>query len=58
VGKPEGKEPLGRKKCRWMDNVKMDLGELGWVGMDWVDLAEDRDQWRALVNMVMILWVP
>jgi hypothetical protein len=53
VGKSEGKRPLGRPRCMWMDNIKMDLREIGWVGMDWIDLAEDRDQWRALVNTVM-----
>jgi hypothetical protein len=53
VGKPEGKRPLGRPRCRWVGNVKMDLRETGWDGMDWIDLAQDRDQWRALVNMVM-----
>jgi hypothetical protein len=58
VGKPEGKRPLGRQRHRWVDNSKMDLREIGWGGMDWIDLAEDRDQWRALVNMVMNLRVP
>jgi hypothetical protein len=58
VGKPEGKRPLGRPRCRWVDNIKMDLSEIGWDGMDWIDLAQYRDQWRALVNMVMNLWVP
>jgi hypothetical protein len=57
VGKPEGKKPLGRPKCRWEDNVNMDLRETGWGGMDWIDLVRDRDQWRALVNMVMNLQV-
>jgi hypothetical protein len=57
VGKPEGKRPLGRPRCRWVDNIKMDLREIGWDGMGWIDLAEDRDQWRALVNAVMNLWV-
>jgi hypothetical protein len=52
VGKSEGKRPPGRLRCRWVDNIKMDLGEIGWGGVDWNDLAEDRDQWRALVNMV------
>jgi hypothetical protein len=55
VGKPEGKRPLGRPTCRWVDNIKMDLRETGWDGMDWIDLAQDRDQWRALVNTVMNL---
>jgi hypothetical protein len=58
VGKPEGKRPLGRPRCRWVYNIKMDLREIGWNGMDWIDLAQDRDQWRALVNVVMNLWVP
>jgi hypothetical protein len=58
VGKPDGKRPLGRPRCRWVDNVKLDLGEIGWGGMDWINLAQDRDQWRALVNMVMNLRVP
>jgi hypothetical protein len=50
--------PLGRPKHRWVDNIKMDLREIGWDGIDWIDLAQDRDQWRALVNMVMNFWVP
>jgi hypothetical protein len=58
VGKPEGKRPLGRPRRRWADNIKMDLREIGWDGMDSIDLAEDRDQWRALVNAVMNLRVP
>jgi hypothetical protein len=58
VGKPEGKTPLGRFSSRWMDNIKMDLREIGWDGMDWIDLAQDRDQWRALLNTVMDLLVP
>jgi hypothetical protein len=58
VGKPEGKRPLGRPRCRLVDNIKMDLGEIGWDGRDWIELAQDRDQWRALVNMVMNLHVP
>jgi hypothetical protein len=58
VGKPEGKKPLGRPRRRWEDNSKMDLREIGWGGMDWIDLAQDRDQWRALVNTVMNLRVP
>jgi hypothetical protein len=53
VGKPEGKRPLGRPRRRWVDNIKMHLREIGWDGMDWIDLAQDRDQWRALVNTVM-----
>jgi hypothetical protein len=58
VRKPEGKRPLGRPRRRWADNIKMDLREIGWDSMDWIDLALDRDQWRALVNTVMNLRVP
>ena len=58
VGKPEGKRPLGRPRLRWGDNIKMDLQEVGCGGMDWFDLAQDRDRWRALVNVVMNLRVP
>jgi hypothetical protein len=58
VGKPEGKRPLGRPRRRWEDNIRMDLGEIGWGGMDWIDLAQDRDQWRVLMNTVMNLRVP
>jgi hypothetical protein len=58
VGKPEGKRPLGRPRCRWVDNIKIDLRETGWNGMDWIDLTQDRDQWRTLVNTVMNLRVP
>jgi hypothetical protein len=58
VGKPEGKAPLARPRRRWMDNIKMNLREIGWVGMDWIDLAQNRDQWRALMNTVMNLQVP
>jgi hypothetical protein len=58
VGKPERKTPLGRPRHRWADNIKMGLREIGWDGMDWIDLAQDRDQWRALVNTVMNLRVP
>jgi hypothetical protein len=53
VGKPEGKRPLGRPRRRCVDSVKMDLREIGWDGMDCIHLAEDRDQWKALVNTVM-----
>jgi hypothetical protein len=56
VGKPEGKRPLGRPGRSWEDNVKMEL-EVGCGGMDWIELAQDRDRWRALVNAVMNLWV-
>jgi hypothetical protein len=55
VRKKEGKRPLGRPRRRWEDNVKMDLGEIGWKGMDLIDLAQDRDKWRAFVNTVMNL---
>jgi hypothetical protein len=58
VGKPEGKRPLGRLRRRWVDNIKMDLRDIGWDGRDWIDLAQDRDQWRALINTVMNLRVP
>jgi hypothetical protein len=58
VGKSEGKRALGRLKGRWVDNIKMNLRERGWGGMDWIDLAQHRDQWRALVNKVMNLRVP
>jgi hypothetical protein len=47
AGKPEGKAPLGRSRHRWVDNIKMDLREIGWGGMDWIDLAQDREQWMA-----------
>jgi hypothetical protein len=58
VGKPEGKRSLGRPRRIWVDNIKIDLGEIGWNGVDWIDLAQERDQWRALVNTVMNLRVP
>jgi hypothetical protein len=58
VGKPEGKSPLGRPSCGWVDNIKIDLREIGWDGMDRIDLAQDRDQWRTLANMVVNLQVP
>jgi hypothetical protein len=53
VGKPEGKRLLGRPRRRWVDNIKMDLSGIGWNGMDWIDLAQNRDQCRALVNTVV-----
>jgi hypothetical protein len=58
VGKPEGKQQLGRPRRRWEDNIKKDLSEIGWGGMDWIDLTLDRHQWRALVNTVMNIRVP
>jgi hypothetical protein len=58
VGKSDGKRQLGRPRRRWVDSIKMDLREIGWGDMDWIDLAYDRDQWRALVNIVMNLRVP
>jgi hypothetical protein len=58
VGKPKGKRPLGRPRCRWVNNIKMDLREIEWGGMDWIDLARDRDRWRVLVNTLMNLRVP
>jgi hypothetical protein len=57
VGKSEGKRPVGRSRGRQVDSIKMNLREIGWDVMDWVKLAQDRDQWRALVNTVMNLWV-
>jgi hypothetical protein len=59
VGKPEGKIPLGRPSCRWEDNIKMNFQEVEWgEGMDWIELAQDMDRWRALVYVVMNFWVP
>jgi hypothetical protein len=58
VRKPDGKRPLGRPKRRWVDNIKMDLTEIGWDGVHWIDIAQDRDQWRGLVNTVLNLRVP
>jgi hypothetical protein len=58
VGKPEGKRPLGRPRRRSVDNIKIDLREIGWDGVDCIDLAQDRDQWRSLMNTVMNLRVP
>jgi hypothetical protein len=53
VGNPEGKRPVRRSTLRWEDNIKMDLREIGWSSMHWIDLAQDMDQWRAVVNTVM-----
>jgi hypothetical protein len=58
VGKPEGKRPLRIPRRRWVDNIKMDLREIKWDGMDWIYVAQNRDQWRALLNTVMNLRVP
>jgi hypothetical protein len=58
VGKPEGRRPLRRPRRRWVDNIRMELGEVGWSDVDWVGLAQDRDRWRALVNSVLNLQVP
>jgi hypothetical protein len=58
VEKPEGKRPLGRASCMWVDNIKIYLRDIGWDGMDWIDLVQYRDQWRALVNTITNLRVP
>jgi hypothetical protein len=58
VGKPEGKRSLGRPRRRWVDDIEMDLREIGWDGVDWIDVAQDRDHWRALMNTVLNLRVP
>ena len=58
MGKAEGKRPLGRSRHKWKDNIKMDLQEVECGGMDWIELAQDRDRWRALVDAVMSLRVP
>jgi hypothetical protein len=55
IGKPEVKRPLGRPRCRWVVDIKRDLVEMGWGGMDWIGLSRDRDKWRALLQAVMIL---
>jgi hypothetical protein len=58
VGNPEGKRPLGRSSCRWGDNIKIDLRKIGCDGVDWIDMAQDGEQWRALANTVLSLQVP
>ena len=58
MGKPEAKRPLGRPRLRWEDNIMMDIQEVGCGDMDWIDLAQDRDRWRALVNTLVNLRVP
>jgi hypothetical protein len=58
VGKPEGKRPLGRPRRKWVDNIRMDPGEVAWGDVDWIGLAKDRNRWRALVNSVLNLRVP
>jgi hypothetical protein len=58
VRKPEGRRPLGRPRHRWVDNIKRDLGEVGWGDVDWIGLAQDRNRWRLLVNSVLNLRVP
>jgi hypothetical protein len=58
VGKPEGKRPLGRRRRSWVDNIKLDLRETGWDDVDWIDMVQDRDQWRALMNTILNLRVP
>jgi hypothetical protein len=58
VAKPEGRRSLGRPRRRWLDNIRMDLVEVGWSDVGWIGLAKDRDRWRVLVNLVMNLRVP
>jgi hypothetical protein len=58
VGRPVGKRPLGRPRHRWEDNIEMDLKEVGWGGMDWIGVSQDRDRFGAVMNTVMNLWVP
>jgi hypothetical protein len=58
VEKPEGKRPIGRLRHRWVDNIKMDLRDIGLGGMGWIDVSQDRDQWKALVNTVTYFQVP
>jgi hypothetical protein len=57
VGKPEGRRTLGRPRCRWVDNIRLDLGEVGWGDVDWIDMAQDRNMWRDIVNSVLNLQV-
>ena len=57
MGRPDGNRPLGRHRHTWEENIEMELEEVVWGGTDWIDLAQDRDMWRALVNVVMNLWV-
>jgi hypothetical protein len=57
MGKPEGKRPLGRPRHRWEEGIRIDLREIGWGSVEWIQLAQDRDRWRALVNTVMNHWV-
>jgi hypothetical protein len=58
VGKPEGKRPLGKPRCSWVNNIRMDHGEIGLGGVDWIGLGQDWDKWRALVSLLMNLRVP
>jgi hypothetical protein len=58
IGTPEGKRPLRRTWLRWEDGIRLDVREIGWEGVEWIHLAQYRDQWRALMNMIMNLWVP
>jgi hypothetical protein len=58
AGKPDGKRPLGRPRRRWVDNIRLDLGEVGWGDVDWIGLAKDRNRWRAVVNWVLNFRVP
>jgi hypothetical protein len=58
VRKPEGKRPLGRPRCRWEDNIRMDIRKMGWEDVNWIHLAQDRDQWQTVMNTLMNIWVP
>jgi hypothetical protein len=58
MGKPEGKRPLGRPRRRWVENIRMDLGQVEWGGVDWIGVAQDKNRWSALVNLVLNLRVP